>query len=90
MRRGLRLCQTSPPDVVLTDILMPNQDGLQTIRQLRLTCPDVQIIAMSGGSQLLADMDTLPFAMHFGARRVLYKPFGHKELSAALHEAVGV
>ena len=31
---GLRLCQTSPPDVVLTDILMPNQDGLQTIRQL--------------------------------------------------------
>ena len=86
---GVRRCQASPPDVVLTDILMPNQDGLQTIRELRRACPDVQIIAMSGGTRVFADMDALPFALHFGARRVLYKPFGHKELTAALHEAVG-
>ncbi len=85
---GARRCQASPPDVVLTDILMPNQDGLQTIRELRRACPVVRIIAMSGGSQALADMDALPFAARFGARRVLYKPFGRKELSAALEEAI--
>ena len=85
---GVRLCEAAPPDVVLTDILMPNQDALQTIRQLRRACPGVQIIAMSGGSRLLGDMDALPIAMRFGACRVLYKPFGHKELSAALNEAV--
>jgi CheY-like chemotaxis protein len=86
---GVRLCQASPPDVVLTDILMPKQDGLQTIRELHRACPEVRIIAMSGGSPLLADLDALPIAARFGARRVLYKPFSQKELSAALHEAVG-
>ncbi len=86
---GVRRCQASPPDAVLTDILMPKQDGLQTIRELRKTCPDVRIIAMSGGSERLATMDPLSFAAHFGARSVLYKPFGAKELSAALNQAVG-
>jgi DNA-binding response OmpR family regulator len=88
-REGVRLCLDSPPDVVLTDILMPNQDGLQTIRELRRRCPDVQIIAMSGGSHTYPELDPLPFATHFGARHVLYKPFGHDELMAALRETVG-
>ena len=86
-REGVQLCHASPPDVVLTDILMPNQDGLQTIRELRRTCPEVWIIAMSGGSRTWPELDALPFAARFGARRVLYKPFGHDELKAALHEA---
>jgi len=88
-REGVRLCQAAPPDVVLTDILMPNQDGLQTIRELRRACPDVKIIAMSGGSLNLPNMDPLPFARRFGARRVLYKPFGNDELMEAVQEAVG-
>ncbi|HVS34615.1 MAG TPA: response regulator [Gemmataceae bacterium] len=86
-KAGVTLCRTSPPDIVLTDILMPNQDGLETIRELRRACPDVKIIAMSGGSESLTGIDALPFAARFGARRVLYKPFNHKELSTALHEA---
>ncbi len=85
---GVQSCQLSPPDIVLTDILMPNQDGLQTIRELRHACPEVKIIAMSGGSQIFSDMDALPFSVRLGARRVLYKPFDCSELSDALHEAV--
>ena len=87
--QGVRLCEKSPPDLVLTDILMPNQDGLQTIRELRRTCPDVKIIAMSGGSQLWPEMDALSFASRFGARRVLCKPFGHGQLESAIKEAIG-
>src|SRR5437764_11972823 len=86
-REGVRPCRAATHDLVLTDILMPNQDGLQTIREVRRACPEVKIIAMSGGSQILADLDALPFAARFGATRVLYKPFGHKQLAAALQEA---
>ena len=87
-KQGVRLCEQSPPDLVLTDILMPDQDGLQTIRQIRRACPEVKIIAMSGGSQTWPEMDALPFASRFGARKVLYKPFGHGQLEAAINEAV--
>lgn len=88
-KEGVERCQEAPPDLVLTDILMPNQDGLQTIRELRRTCPDVQIIAMSGGSRVWSELDALPFAAKFGAREVLYKPFGHEQLRSAIDAAVG-
>jgi CheY-like chemotaxis protein len=84
-REGVRFCRESPPDLVLTDIMMPEQDGLQTIRELGRFCPNVKIIAMSGGSQILPEFDALSFASRFGARRVLYKPFAHEELRAALN-----
>jgi DNA-binding response OmpR family regulator len=83
-KEGARLCREAPPDLVLTDIMMPEQDGLQTIRELRRSCPEVKIIAMSGGSHVLPELDSLPFASKFGARQVLYKPFAHDELKAAL------
>jgi CheY-like chemotaxis protein len=86
-KEGVRLCRESAPDVVLTDILMPEQDGLQTIRELRRSCPEVRIIAMSGGSYALPEWDGLNFASHFGARQVLQKPFAHDQLRAALDAA---
>ena len=84
-REGVRLCREKPPDVVLTDIMMPEQDGLQTIRELRRICPEVKIIAMSGGSHILPDFDALAFASRFGARHILQKPFAHDQLRAALN-----
>jgi CheY-like chemotaxis protein len=83
-REGVRLCRESPPDVVLTDIMMPEQDGLQTIRELRRFCPEVKIIAMSGGSHVLPELDALSFATRFGARQILQKPFAQDQLRAAL------
>jgi CheY-like chemotaxis protein len=84
-KEGVRMCRESPPDLVLTDIMMPEQDGLQTIRELRRFCPEVKIIAMSGGSHVLPELDALAFASRFGARQVLHKPFAHDELRAALN-----
>ena len=83
-KEGVRLFRESPPDLVLTDILMPEQDGLQTIRELRRECPEVKIIAMSGGSLFWPEMDSLSCAARFGARHVLRKPFAPDELREAL------
>jgi DNA-binding response OmpR family regulator len=86
-KEGVRLCRESPPDLVLTDILMPEQDGLQTIRELRRLCPELKIIAMSGGSRVWPGLDSLSCATRFGARHVLHKPFAQGELRAALDAA---
>lgn len=82
---GVRLFHHASPDVVLTDILMPGQDGLQTIQAIRRTWPGAQIIAMSGGARHAGAPDLLPFAVRCGARFVLYKPFGAAALLAAVN-----
>jgi CheY-like chemotaxis protein len=74
------------PDVVLTDIFMPERDGLQTIRDLRAIAPQLPIIAMSGGGSSVPG-DYLFMAKKLGASVVLRKPFTVSELLAALEEA---
>ena len=49
---GLRAFRTQRPDLVITDIIMPQKEGLDTIRLLRTWSPDVKIIAISGGSRI--------------------------------------
>lgn len=61
-------------DVVLTDILMPDTDGLETIMRLRKTKNPVRIVAMSGGGRIRS-MDMLDYAKQFGADAALAKPF---------------
>lgn len=80
---GLALFNRSPVDVVITDILMPEKEGLETIRELQARCPDVKIIAMSGGGKGL-NLDVLDIAKRFGATVVMEKPF---DLDKMLHLA---
>ena len=82
---GLRLYRESPADVVVTDIIMPNREGLETILAIRAIRPDAAIIAISGGGHTSME-DCLWFANHFGAARVLAKPFDPSELIAAVNE----
>lgn len=72
-REALRVQRTRPADVITTDIFMPEQDGLETILQLRSEFPDVKILAMSGGGEL-ARQDYLSVARHAGADAMLRKP----------------
>ena len=73
-------------DLVFTDIMMPDQDGLATIRELRRVDPLVRIIAISGGDP--ARGGYLEIALKLGARRILQKPFTLDELLAAVTEVV--
>jgi DNA-binding response OmpR family regulator len=76
---GLREHQRLNFDLIITDILMPEGEGLETIRQLRQVSPAVKIIAISGGGQS-GTLDFLDVAERLGADRSLQKPFSLQEL----------
>ncbi len=77
-----------PPDLVLMDIFMPEQEGLETIRELRWDFPDVKIIAISGGGKS-GRMEPLEAAQKFGAALALKKPISREELLSSVKEVLG-
>jgi CheY-like chemotaxis protein len=85
-REGVEQHSTSPADLVITDIYMPKQGGLETIREFRRHFPEVSIIAMSGKALAVT---VLSIAQDFGAVAVLHKPFTAEELIAAVAKALG-
>lgn len=84
-RKGFALMADITPDLVVTDIIMPEKDGLELIRELRHNRPAVKIIAISGGGRVDAS-DYLKMATAFGAHRVLAKPFNGDDLMATVAE----
>jgi CheY-like chemotaxis protein len=80
---AMRLWRDHPADLIITDILMPEKDGLEVIRELRRECPTVKVIALSGGSRKI-HFDALDVAKRFGALSTLEKPFELKELLASV------
>ncbi len=84
---GVAICRDWAPDVVLTDVFMPEQDGLETIRAVRKLRKDTKIIAMSGGGNM-GEFDMLRIARMMGAIRTLTKPFTMAELNNTLDEVL--
>lgn len=80
---GMNILKRTAVDVVITDIFMPVQDGLQTIRELRKSHPETKILAISG-SEWSESYDVLQLAEKLGAHRILRKPFTVAELETAL------
>jgi CheY-like chemotaxis protein len=84
-RHALETQRQAPSDVLITDIFMPDTDGLETINQFREAFPDMKIIAMSGGGASL-EADYLSTASVVGADAVLRKPFSKESLLQALEK----
>ncbi|UCD87844.1 MAG: response regulator [Desulfobacterales bacterium] len=78
-KEGLMLQREKPADLIITDIIMPEKEGLETIRELRIEFPEVKIIAISGGGEIGSDQ-YLNAAKQFGAACTLHKPIGLQEL----------
>lgn len=86
---GMQKMSESAIDLVITDLLMPQQEGIETILQLRNEYPEVPIIAMSGGGRMAGTMDILHTAKLLGATRTFSKPFNPVELVGAVKELLG-
>ncbi|MGI6657454.1 MAG: response regulator [Desulfobulbus sp.] len=84
-RDGLQLQYHRPADLIITDLIMPEQEGLETITRLRKDYPTLKIIAISGGGRIGPDA-YLPAARELGADRVFSKPFDIRELTDAVRE----
>lgn len=84
---GARVFAETRPDLVVTDLIMPNSNGFETIRQIRTIDPYARILAMSGGSLMNKD-DYLATAAALGAMSVLPKPFEVEELVQAVADCL--
>ena len=82
---GIRSYDAEPIDVVVTDLVMPEKEGIETIIELRRRDPEVKIVAISGASRI-AGYEYLNVATKFGADRVLAKPFRPKALLEAVRD----
>ena len=86
---GINRFYEQPTDMIITDIIMPEKEGVETIIELRRDFPDVKIIAISGGSRGLDAHNYLSYVKHLGVERVFAKPFDREELLEAIQELLG-
>lgn len=77
--QGLRALRRHPVDIIVTDIIMPGKEGIETIIEIRRLSPTIPIIAISGGG-LHAGRLYLEAAARLGATRTLAKPFAPRKL----------
>ncbi|WP_026988226.1 response regulator [Fodinicurvata fenggangensis] len=82
--KGLQLLEKEAVDAVVTDIIMPEKEGLETIIEIRRKQPELPIIAISGGGRT-RQLHFLEISRDFGANDVLQKPFKPSQLIASLH-----
>jgi DNA-binding response OmpR family regulator len=85
---GIAMFRKNPPDVVITDVFMPNRDGIEVVIELKRSYPHTKIIAMTGGGRM--GMTEIGSAANIlGADHILHKPFEWEALLAAVHAALG-
>jgi CheY-like chemotaxis protein len=76
---GVERQKANPFDMVITDMIMPDKEGLETIAELKGEYPDLKIIAISGGGRT-RNLDFLQLAGEFGADQIIVKPFTEEDL----------
>jgi len=84
-REGMELFEKNRPDLLITDIIMPEKEGLETIFELRRKHPELKIIAISGGGRISPD-GYLPGAKLLGADMTFQKPLNQKEFLQAVSQ----
>ncbi len=84
-RDGVAAFHDHPTQVVITDIIMPEKDGIETILDLRREHPQLKVIAISGGGRSTPE-NYLHSARLLGADRAIRKPFKNEEILAAVRE----
>ncbi len=81
---AMKIMRQAPAELVVTDLIMPEKEGIETIIELKRDFPEVKIIAISGGGRI-DPKDYLFLAEKLGAQITLEKPFSRKEILDAIH-----
>jgi DNA-binding response OmpR family regulator len=84
---AMRLWRDDGADLVISDIYMPDKDGLEVIRELRAQSPTARVIAMTDGGRS-RNLDPLRHAGIFGANRTIAKPFTLEEMLAIVKQVL--
>jgi CheY-like chemotaxis protein len=90
-REALRKIEQNPYDVIILDVMMPNMGGLEVLRRVKETHPDVDVIMLTGLSQAetgLSQAETVVQARKLGARDFISKPFEPDELKQVVQRAL--
>lgn len=85
---GVELFRENPTELIITDIFMPEQEGIGTIIELKKEYPGLNIIAISGGGQK-GNFHYLEMAKMLGANHSFTKPFERQEMLRAIKELIG-
>jgi CheY-like chemotaxis protein len=83
--QGLLIYTKINPDLIITDIIMPNIDGIEVIIEISKINPELPIIAISGGRRAISANFNLDSAEMLGVNTILYKPFTGKDLLGAVN-----
>ncbi|MBF0401325.1 MAG: response regulator [Magnetococcales bacterium] len=87
-KQGVLCYRENPADLVITDILMPEKDGVELIMELQESFPEIKIVAMSGGGRGLDAQFNLRIAKDFGAVQQMEKPFTRKHVLETVRRAL--
>jgi CheY-like chemotaxis protein len=82
---ALKLVEQQLPDLVITDVIMPDREGIETLLALKKIAPTVKVVVMSGGGRI-GRLEHLKIASALGADGTLKKPFKTSELRSLLAE----
>lgn len=88
-RIAMQLQSEKPADLVITDLIMPEQEGLETISRLKKEYDNIKIIAISGGGRIGPEA-YLPAALELGADKVFSKPFDVQEVVTTVKELLDI
>ena len=87
-KQGIRMAKELSPDLVITDLIMPEKEGLETIREIKEFNPDIKIIAISGGGVVQPEM-YLKMAEKIGADHSFTKPVDTDSFLSAVNQLLG-
>ncbi len=82
---ALKVFESSAVELVITDLVMPDKNGIDLILELKNRYPDVRILAISGGGGVNGRFDYIPIAELIGAKSVMRKPFNLRDLRGAVN-----
>ncbi|ETR71127.1 MAG: response regulator receiver protein [Candidatus Magnetoglobus multicellularis str. Araruama] len=86
-QQAIDFVKKHPVDLVITDLIMPTKEGIETINELKHLNPDLPIFAMSGGSLTNAKVN-LKIALNLGVSKTFLKPFDVNEMLEAIKAIV--